>query len=277
MELMSARQVAAVPYYAAQGSECMLFEQAHASRLPLLIKGPTGCGKTRFVEHMAARLGRPLVTVSCHDDLSAADLVGRHLIGGGDTVWCDGPLTRAVREGAICYLDEVVEARKDTTVVLHPLADDRRVLPIERTGELVAAPPEFMLVVSYNPGYQNALKNLKPSTRQRFVALALDYPEAAIERRIVATEGGVDDITAARLVQLADALRRLTEHDLEETASTRLLVMAARLVAAGMPAPQACRAAIVDALTDDEDTADALAEVVRAVFGEGQGRARARA
>ena len=266
-----------LPFYAEQGAECALFESAWRQRLPLLIKGPTGCGKTRFVEHMARRLGRPLVTVSCHDDLAAADLVGRHLLVDGATRWHDGPLARAVREGAILYLDEVVEARKDTTVVLHPLADDRRVLPIERTGELVAAPPEFMLVVSYNPGYQNALKNLKPTTRQRYVALALDYPEAAIERRIVATEGGVDDITAARLVQLADALRRLTEHDLEETASTRLLVMAARLVAAGMPAPQACRAAIVDALTDDEDTADALAEVVRAVFGEGQGRARARA
>jgi len=265
------------PYYHAIGDETGVFAAAAQCGLPVMLKGPTGCGKTRFVEHMARRLGRPLVTVSCHDDLAAADLVGRHLLVDGATRWHDGPLARAVREGAILYLDEVVEARKDTTVVLHPLADDRRVLPIERTGELVAAPPEFMLVVSYNPGYQNALKNLKPSTRQRFVALALDYPEAAIERRIVATEGGVDDITAARLVQLADALRRLTEHDLEETASTRLLVMAARLVAAGMPAPQACRAAIVDALTDDEDTADALAEVVRAVFGEGQGRARARA
>ncbi|MCU0929262.1 MAG: AAA family ATPase, partial [Burkholderiaceae bacterium] len=165
--------LAAVPFYAAQGAECALFEHAFERRLPLLIKGPTGCGKTRFVEHMAARLGRPLVTVSCHDDLSAADLVGRHLIAGGDTVWSDGPLTHAVREGAICYLDEVVEARKDTTVVLHPLADDRRVLPLERTGETIAAAPGFMLVISYNPGYQNLLKGLKPSTRQRFVALAL--------------------------------------------------------------------------------------------------------
>ncbi|MCU0813608.1 MAG: AAA family ATPase, partial [Burkholderiaceae bacterium] len=173
MEMASARHVAAVPFYAAQGAECALFEHAFERRLPLLIKGPTGCGKTRFVEHMAARLGRPLVTVSCHDDLSAADLVGRHLIAGGDTVWSDGPLTRAVREGAICYLDEVVEARKDTTVVLHPLADDRRVLPLERTGETIAATPGFMLVISYNPGYQNLLKGLKPSTRQRFVALAL--------------------------------------------------------------------------------------------------------
>ncbi|MFT3953212.1 MAG: CbbQ/NirQ/NorQ/GpvN family protein [Piscinibacter sp.] len=268
MEMASARLVAAVPYYAAQGDECQLFERAHASRLPLLIKGPTGCGKTRFVEHMAARLGRPLVTVSCHDDLSAADLVGRHLIGGGDTVWCDGPMTRAVREGAILYLDEVVEARKDTTVVLHPLADDRRVLPIERTGELLPAAPGFMLVISYNPGYQNLLKGLKPSTRQRFVALTLGYPAAEIERAIVQAESGCTAAVAERLVRLAQALRRLTGHDLEETASTRLLVMAARLTAAGLPLRTACTAAIVDALTDDADTAAALAEVVAAVVGD---------
>lgn len=255
----------APPYYAPQGRECELFSHAFDQRLPLLIKGPTGCGKTRFVEHMAARLGRPLVTVSCHDDLSAADLVGRHLIGNGNTVWSDGPLARAVRSGAICYLDEVVEARKDTTVVLHPLADDRRVLPIERTGELLAAPPEFMLVVSYNPGYQNILKSLKPSTRQRFVALTLDYPDALLEQQIVQTESGIDAANAATLVKLAQALRRLTEQDLEETASTRLLVMAARLVAAGLPLMDACQCAVVDALTDDAATAQALAEVVRAV------------
>ncbi len=256
----------AAPYYAPQGDECALFEHAAAARLPLLLKGPTGCGKTRLVEHMAARLGRPLVTVSCHDDLSAADLVGRHLIVGGDTLWSDGPLARAVRQGAICYLDEVVEARKDTTVVLHPLADDRRVLPIERTGELVPAAPGFMLVVSYNPGYQNALKGLKPSTRQRFVALSLGYPKAEIERRIVATEGGVDDGVAAQLVRLAQAMRRLTDHDLEETASTRLLVMAARLHAGGLPLRAAAHAAIVEALTDDAETIAALDEVVLAVL-----------
>ena len=270
MEMHSALhavQQAAVPYYAAQGDECALFARAHASRLPLLIKGPTGCGKTRLVEHMAARLGRPLITVSCHDDLSAADLVGRHLIGGGDTHWCDGPLARAVRLGAICYLDEVVEARKDTTVVLHPLADDRRTLPIERTGELLQAPPDFMLVISYNPGYQNLLKGLKPSTRQRFVALSLGYPNAAVEQAIVQAESGCNPATATALVQLAQALRRLTGHDLEETASTRLLVMAARLVAAGATLAEACQAAIVDALTDDADTAAALAEVVGAVVG----------
>jgi nitric oxide reductase NorQ protein len=270
MEMTSARRLAATPFYAAQGGECELFAQAHASRLPLLIKGPTGCGKTRLVEHMAARLGRPLVTVSCHDDLSASDLVGRHLIAGGDTAWCDGPLTRAVRSGAICYLDEVVEARKDTTVVLHPLADDRRVLPVERTGELLPAAPGFMLVISYNPGYQNLLKGLKPSTRQRFVALTLGYPPPALEHTIVLAESGCTSATATRLVQLAQALRRLTDHDLEETASTRLLVMAARLHVAGMALPLACQAAVVDALTDDAETAAALAEVVQAVVGDAQ-------
>jgi nitric oxide reductase NorQ protein len=268
MQMDPAERLRPPPFYAEQAGECALFETAWRQRLPLLVKGPTGCGKTRFVEHMAHRLGRPLVTVSCHDDLSAADLVGRHLIGDGETRWHDGPLARAVRQGAICYLDEVVEARKDTTVVLHPLADDRRVLPVERTGELLVAPPEFMLVISYNPGYQNLLKNLKPSTRQRFVALEMGYPVAAVERRIVALEGGVDEVMAARLVQLGDALRRLSAHDLEETASTRLLVMAARLVAAGMAPARACRAAIVEALTDDADTAEALAEVVVAVFGD---------
>jgi nitric oxide reductase NorQ protein len=269
MEMTSARQLAGLPYYASQGSECAVFEHAHAARLPLLIKGPTGCGKTRLVEHMAARLGRPLVTVSCHDDLSAADLVGRHLIAGGDTLWCDGPLTRAVRAGAICYLDEVVEARKDTTVVLHPLADDRRALPIERTGEHIAAAPGFMLVISYNPGYQNLLKGLKPSTRQRFVALTLGYPAPAVERAIVEAESGCQAATAARLVHLAQALRRLTGHDLEETASTRLLVMAARLVVSGLPLAMACRCAVVDALSDDADTVAALAELVSAVVGDG--------
>ena len=257
----------APPFYAEQAGEVALFEHAFKQRLPVLIKGPTGCGKTRFVEHMAVRLGRPLITVSCHDDLSAADLVGRHLIGAQGTVWADGPLSRAVRTGAICYLDEVVAARKDTTVVLHPLADDRRVLPIERTGEQLVAPPGFMLVISYNPGYQNLLKSLKPSTRQRFIALTFGYPEAAVEQAIVQTEAGVDAALAQRLVQLATALRRLTDHDLEETVSTRLLVMAARLVASGLPLQVACRAAIVDALTDDAETAAALDDVVQAVVG----------
>ncbi|MBD9390890.1 CbbQ/NirQ/NorQ/GpvN family protein [Acidovorax sp. ACV01] len=258
---------AALPFYAEQGNEAALFEHAWRQRLPLLIKGPTGCGKTRFVEHMAARLGRPLITVSCHDDLAAADLVGRHLLSTEGTVWADGPLARAVRQGAICYLDEVVEARKDTTVVLHPLADDRRVLPIERTGEQLAAPPEFMLVISYNPGYQSLLKSLKPSTRQRFVALNLGYPAPAVEEAILRTEAGASPHLAATLVRLGTALRQLTDQDLEETASTRLLVMAARLAVSGVPLAAACRAAIVDALTDDADTAAALGEVVQALLG----------
>ena len=258
----------AAPFYAAQADECTLFEHCFRQQLPLLIKGPTGCGKTRFVEHMAAHLKRPLITVSCHDDLSAADLVGRHLIGQGNTVWTDGPLTRAVRDGAILYLDEIVEARKDTTVVLHPLADDRRMLPIERTGELLKAPPAFMLVISYNPGYQNLLKGLKPSTRQRFTALTLGYPAPAVERTILEHEGHATPAIAARLVQLAQALRRLTDHDLEETASTRLLVMAARLVSSGLSLRQACHAAVIDALTDDAETILALNEVVRAIVGD---------
>ena len=257
-----------LPFYAEQAGECTLFEHAWRKQLPLLIKGPTGCGKTRFVEHMAARLGRPLVTVSCHDDLSAADLVGRFLIGNGSTQWSDGPLARAVRLGAICYLDEVVEARKDTTVVLHPLADDRRILPIERTGEELTAPPEFMLVISYNPGYQNLLKGLKPSTRQRFVSLSMNYPSPQVELDIVRNETGISEAQAKQLVQLAKALRSLTEHDLEETASTRLLVSAGRLGASGLALQTAWQAAIIDALSDDLATAQGPAEVVQALFGE---------
>lgn len=260
--------MATIPFYAEQGGECALFEHAWKKQLPLLVKGPTGCGKTRFVEHMAARLGRPLITVSCHDDLSAADLVGRFLIGNGNTVWSDGPLARAVRAGAICYLDEVVEARKDTTVVLHPLADDRRILPIERTGEQLVAPAEFMLVISYNPGYQNLLKSLKPSTRQRFLALSMSYPHPTVEVQIIQNETGISEALAQQLVRLARALRNLTEYDLEETVSTRLLVSAGRLIHSGMAIHTACQAAITDALTDDLATAEALGEVVRATVGD---------
>jgi nitric oxide reductase NorQ protein len=259
---------AGVPWYHPVGKECELFEYAFRNRLPLLIKGPTGCGKTRFVAHMAARLGRPLITVACHDDLTAADLVGRHLIGDGQTLWSDGPLTRAVRQGGICYLDEVVEARKDTTVVLHPLTDDRRILPIERTGEELHAPDDFMLVVSYNPGYQNLLKSLKPSTRQRFVAISLGFPPREIEEQILVAETSVAPAMATRLVTLAGHLRQLKDHDLEEAASTRLLVYAASLIAAGCDPVAACTAALVEPLTDDPDTAEALLEVVRASFGE---------
>lgn len=253
-----------VPYYQPVANECTLFEYAFAQQLPLLIKGPTGCGKTRFIAHMAAKLARPLITVSCHDDLTAADLVGRHLIGDGQTVWSDGPLTRAVRLGGICYLDEVVEARKDTTVVLHPLTDDRRILPIERTGEELQAPDEFMLVVSYNPGYQNLLKNLKPSTRQRFIAIQFGYPPAALEQEILVRETGIDPQLAHRLVNLASHFRQLKNHDLEEAASTRLLVYAATLIKAGYDPLQACEAAMVQPLTDDLDTASALQEVIKA-------------
>ncbi|MCG8057126.1 MAG: CbbQ/NirQ/NorQ/GpvN family protein [Candidatus Thiodiazotropha endolucinida] len=256
-----------LPFYKPQGNEIELFEHAYRHQLPLLIKGPTGCGKTRFVNHMAARLGRPVYTVSCHDDLTAADLVGRHLIGEGETFWSDGPLTRAVREGAICYLDEVVEARKDTTVVLHPLTDDRRILPIERTGEILHAPPEFMLIVSYNPGYQNLLKGLKPSTRQRFLATRFDFPQAELEQQILVSESGIDAVLAKRLVTLANALRALKDHDLEEAASTRLLVYTATLIEGGYAPLEACRAALVEPLSDDEETVAALMDVVEVSFG----------
>lgn len=255
------------PFYLPGGNEVALFEHAFQHQLPMLIKGPTGCGKTRFITHMAARLGRPLYTVACHDDLTAADLVGRHLIGDGATYWVDGPLTRAVREGGICYLDEVVEARKDTTVVLHPLSDDRRILPIERTGEVLQAPPEFMLVVSYNPGYQNLLKGMKPSTRQRFVSLRFNFPDAAREKQIVLEETGVNAHIATQLVSLGQALRSLKDHDLEESASTRLLVYTATLIEGGFDPVEACRAALVEPLTDDEETVTALMEVVYATFG----------
>lgn len=256
-----------LPFYRPQGDEVSLFEHAWRNQLPMLIKGPTGCGKTRFVQHMAARLGRPLYTVACHDDLTAADLVGRHLIGDRGTFWSDGPLTRALREGAICYLDEVVEARKDTTVVLHPLTDDRRILPLERTGETLQAPPEFMLVVSYNPGYQNLLKGMKPSTRQRFLAASFDFPEPDVEVEILQGEAGIDADLAKRLVALAGSLRALKDHDLEEAASTRLLVYTATLVTSGYPLQDACRAALVEPLSDDEETLTALMEVVNVTLG----------
>ncbi len=257
-------KIAELPFYQPQGGEVALFEHAYRHQLPLLIKGPTGCGKTRFINHMAARLNRPVYTVACHDDLTAADLVGRHLISDKGTYWSDGPLTRAVREGAICYLDEVVEARKDTTVVLHPLTDDRRILPIERTGETLHAPPGFMLVVSYNPGYQNLLKGMKPSTRQRFVGLQFDLPKPNLERRILMGETGIDEARAKKLVTLANALRALKDHDLEEAASTRLLVYAATLILGGYDPLEACRAAMVEPLSDDCETTSALMEVVQA-------------
>lgn len=267
MQLADEEFTSGLPYYQPQGNEVELFEHAWRNRLPLLIKGPTGCGKTRFIQHMAERLERPLYTVACHDDLTAADLVGRHLIGDSGTYWNDGPLTRAVREGAICYLDEVVEARKDTTVVLHPLSDDRRILPIERTGETLHAPPEFMLIVSYNPGYQNLLKGMKPSTRQRFVSMRFDYPDRETERTILEKETGISQQLADQLIDLARAMRSLKDHDLEESASTRLLVYAGTLIKGGFDPVDACRAAIVEPLTDEAETVNALMNVVEAKLG----------
>jgi nitric oxide reductase NorQ protein len=260
-------QLPEIPAYTPARNECMLFEQAWRRRLPVLLKGPTGCGKTRFVAHMAARLGLPLHTVACHDDLTAADLTGRYLLKGGDTVWTDGPLTRAVRVGGICYLDEVVEARKDVTVVLHPLTDDRRILPLERTGEELMAPPGFMLVVSYNPGYQNVLKALKPSTRQRFIAIEFDFLPPEQEVAVVAAESGLPSDRVRPLVQLAGRLRALKGHDLEEGVSTRLLVYSATLVAAGVSVLDAVLTAMIEPLTDDADVKAALVEVARAVIG----------
>ena len=255
------------PFYRPVGQECALFEAAHARGLPLLLKGPTGFGKTRFVEHMAARLGRPLYTVACHDDLSAADLIGRFLLRGGATEWVDGPLTRAVREGAICYLDEVIEARKDVTVVLHPLTDNRRTLMIDRTGEELAAPPGFMLVASYNPGYQNILKRLKPSTRQRFLSLSFGFPDPVIETAVVARESGLDAARVAPLVRLAGHIRALSGMDLEEGVSTRLLIYAASLISDGMSLERALQAAVIEPLTDEPDVIQALRDLISSVYG----------
>ena len=257
---------AGAPYYVATGKEIDIFAMCHARGLPVMLKGPTGCGKSRFVEHMAWKLGRPLVTIACHDDLSASDLTGRYLIRGGETVWADGPLTTATRLGAICYLDEIVEARQDTTVVIHPLTDDRRLLPIDKTGELIEAAPGFQLVISYNPGYQHAIKDLKPSTRQRFVTLDFDYPEAAVEAEIVSHESGVKRATANALVDLARRVRRLKEQGLAEGPGTRLLVSTARLIASGIPAADACRAALAGPLTDDPDLQSAIDDLVAATL-----------
>lgn len=254
------------PFYQSVDNEIEMFEAAAKAGLPVLLKGPTGCGKTRFVEHMAWKLGRPLVTVSCHDDLTTADLIGRYLIVGDETVWVDGPLAAAVRAGAICYLDEIVEARKDTTVVIHPLADARRVLNIDKHGEQVEAPPEFMLVISYNPGYQSVLKEIKPSTRQRFVAFDFDYPSPAVEAKIVAAEGGVSEDIAQKLVKLGHMTRNLKGAGLDEGASTRLLVHAAQLIATGVSPQAACTAAVARSLSDDPDMTASLQDLVNAVF-----------
>ena len=254
------------PYYLPTGNEIEIFSTAHRNRLPVMLKGPTGCGKTRFVRHMAYRLGRPLVTVACHDDLTASDLVGRYLIKGGETVWVDGPLTEAVREGAICYLDEIVEARKDTTVVIHPLTDDRRLLTIDKTGEAIRAPDSFLLVISYNPGYQSLLKNLKHSTRQRFIALEFDFPPPEAEIAIIQHEAGVTRAVAVDLVALGARVRNLRDKGLEEPASTRLLVYAATLIREGIPAPEACHVALTSPISDDPEMRQAISELVAAIF-----------
>ncbi|MEO7104271.1 MAG: CbbQ/NirQ/NorQ/GpvN family protein [Gemmatimonadaceae bacterium] len=262
----AARTVAAMPtdepYYLPIGGEVAIFEGCHKRGLPVLLKGPTGCGKTRFVEYMAWRLGRPLVTIVCHDDLSASDLTGRYLIRGAETVWVDGPLAVAARLGAICYMDELVEAREDTVIVIHPLTDDRRVLPIDKTGETIVAAPGFQLVASYNPGYQHAIKNLKPSTRQRFVALDFDFPEAAVEARVVGHETGVKQSIASALVETAHRVRRLRDQGLSEGPGTRLLVSAGRLIAEGISPRQACQVAIAAALTDDPDLLAAIGDII---------------
>ncbi|WP_281432257.1 CbbQ/NirQ/NorQ/GpvN family protein [Desulfatitalea alkaliphila] len=254
------------PYYLSSGDEANLFQAAWEAKLPVMLKGPTGCGKTRFVQHMAWRLGRPLITVACHEDLFASDLLGRYLLMHEETVWVDGPLTRAARMGAICYLDEIVEARKDTTVVIHPLTDDRRMLSIDKKGETLRAHPDFMLVISFNPGYQSVLKDLKQSTRQRFVGLQFDYPPAAQEARIVAEEGGVSVSVAERLVTLAGRVRNVREQGLTEGASTRLLIYAAQLISRGIDPAQACRTAICLPLTDDDRLQATLADLVEDLF-----------
>lgn len=254
------------PYYLNIGNEAEIFAAAYQAKLPVMLKGPTGCGKTRFVEAMAWRLGRPLVTVACHEDLSATDLVGRFLLEGEETIWHDGPLTTAVRHGAICYLDEVVEARKDTIVLIHPLTDDRRVLPVEKRGVILSAPDEFMLVISYNPGYQSVLKDLKQSTRQRFLSVEFDYPPAEAEAQIVAKESGVDERTARDLVKIGEKVRNLKGHGLEEGVSTRLLVYAAQLIVSGVAPITACEVAIASPITDDAELQRGIREIVTTVI-----------
>jgi len=254
------------PFYAEVGGEVGLFTIAAKSRMPVMLKGPTGCGKTRFVQHMAYRLGRPLITVACHEDLTASDLVGRYLLKGQETVWVDGPLTLGVRHGAIVYLDEIVEARKDTTVIIHPLSDDRRLLPLEKRGQVLRAADDFLLVISYNPGYQNVLKDLKQSTKQRFMAIEFGYPPRDVEVRIIAQETGVDADTAHRLVKLGEKVRNLRNHGLEEGVSTRLLIYAAQLIRQGVVPPRACEAAVTKPITDDPDMQRSIQELVKAIF-----------
>ncbi len=259
-------RIAKEPFYQPQGDEVALYEAAYAARLPVMLKGPTGCGKSRFVEHMAWKLGRPLITVACNEDMTASDLVGRYLLDRDGTRWLDGPLTVAARIGAICYLDEIVEARQDTTVVIHPLTDHRRTLPLDKKGEVVAAHPDFQLVISYNPGYQSLMKDLKQSTKQRFAAFDFDYPEPGLEAQIVARETGIDAETAGRLVQLARTARNLKGHGLAEGVSTRLVVYAAQLIRRGVAPRAACRTAMARPITDDADIRATLDHAVDAIF-----------
>ncbi|MDE2174318.1 MAG: CbbQ/NirQ/NorQ/GpvN family protein [Betaproteobacteria bacterium] len=254
------------PYYQPQGREVALFEAAYRNRLPVMVKGPTGCGKSRFVEHMAWRLGKPLITVACNEDMTASDLVGRYLLEGGGTRWLDGPLTTAARIGAICYLDEIVEARQDTTVVIHPLTDHRRTLPLDKKGELIQAHPDFQLVISYNPGYQSLMRDLKQSTKQRFTAFDFDYPEAGLETAILCKESGLDAETAAKLVKIGHAARNLKGHGLDEGISTRLMVYAAQLIRDGVDAGDACRMALVRPITDDADIRQTLDHAIDVTF-----------
>jgi nitric oxide reductase NorQ protein len=267
MSNTDAYKVRREPFYQSQGNEIDLYEAAYGARLPVMLKGPTGCGKSRFVEYMAWKLGKPLISVACNEDMTAADLVGRFLLDASGTRWQDGPLTLAARIGAICYLDEIVEARQDTLVVIHPLTDHRRTLPLDKKGELVEAHPDFQLVISYNPGYQSLMKDLKQSTKQRFTAFQFDYPEAALEAQIVMKEAAVDHEMAAKLVALAQAGRRLKGHGLDEGISTRLIVYAATLIGRGVSPVDACKMAMVRPITDDADVIDTLDHAITAVFG----------
>ncbi|MDO8263837.1 MAG: CbbQ/NirQ/NorQ/GpvN family protein [Gallionella sp.] len=255
------------PFYQAQGEEIALYEAAYAARLPVMIKGPTGCGKSRFIEYMAWKLNKPLITVACNEDMTASDLVGRYLLDANGTRWLDGPLTTAARIGAICYLDEIVEARQDTTVVIHPLTDHRRTLPLDKKGELLEAHPDFQMVISYNPGYQSLLKDLKQSTKQRFTAFEFGYPSAVLEVEILCKETGMDKDISAKLVKIGTAARNLKGHGLDEGISTRLLVYAATLIKGGVEPRAACRMALVRPITDDADIRDTLDHAIDAVFG----------
>ncbi len=266
MNVLDDWRITEEPFYAPQADEITLFEAAYAARLPVMVKGPTGCGKSRFIEHAAWKLGRPLVTVACNEDMTAADLVGRFLLEPGGTRWQDGPLTMAARHGAICYLDEIVEARQDTTVVIHPLTDYRRTLPLDKKGELIRAHADFQLVISYNPGYQSLMKDLKTSTRQRFVALNFEYPSAELEGQIVVRETGIPSDQASVLVQVAAAARRLKGHGLDEGISTRLLVYAGNLMRQGVALRDACRMAMVRPITDDAEIRETLEHTIDALL-----------